>query len=272
MSRHRKTPPPTAPARRPQPAPQAPAAAMNGTALPHDATAALLQVRAAIAALRRDVNARLDALDRQVEALLPHHPAVPPQPTMARETVSPASSEPTVARAPATGIKVGDQVYVPSLGGTYTVVEAAADGRTFKVQANQLRVHVRAGEMWRLDENEGAQTPAAKATKPALNAAIPEIDLHGYTEDEALVTLELFCIMPLPPHPTRTRHPRQRERDLARCGAQRIGAQLPGQNRRHRAALPRRRRRHAGGTGPMTVPAAAAPGGRPRRPTGVGPG
>ena len=34
--------------------------------------------------------------------------------------------------------------------------------------------------------------PATKAVQPALNADIPEIDLHGCTEDEALVTLELF--------------------------------------------------------------------------------
>jgi DNA mismatch repair protein MutS2 len=157
--------------------------------------------------LRRDVNARLDALDAQVRGLLPHHPVVPPEPATVEQ---PAPEPPTAAAQPqptaAKQVRVGEQVYVPRLGGTYAVVEAAPDGRSFKVQAGNVRVKVRADELWTLDEEREAQPSVRQGiSRPELSAAIPEIDLHGYTEQEALVTLELFLH-----HAFTTRTPRVR--------------------------------------------------------------
>jgi hypothetical protein len=206
MSRRHKTQHP--PAARPPAVPAPPrAASTNGTTPPDDTTAALLQLRAAIAGLRRDVNARLDALDAQVQALLPHHPAAPPKPVSVEQTApEPPAALAEPHPAAAKQVKVGEQVYVPRLGGTYAVVEAAPDGRSFKVQANNVRVKVRADELWRLDEERETEPSARQgANRPELSAAIPEIDLHGYTEQEALVTLELFLH-----HAFTTRTPRVR--------------------------------------------------------------
>lgn len=142
----------------------------------------MVELRAALAALRRDMNARLDALDARLDALLPQHPAVTPA----------APRAALAAPSPSKAVKVGDQVYVPRLGGTYTVVEAAPDGRAFKVQTGHLRVYVRSDELWRLDG--AAEQPATpqQPVRPSVDPAIPDIDLHGCSEQEALVTLELF--------------------------------------------------------------------------------
>lgn len=92
-------------------------------------------------------------------------------------------------------MRAGDEVYVPRLGGTYRILEVESSGRSFTVQSGSMRVQVRRDEAWSLD---GAAPPAAKAaprssfTRPELSAAIEEIDLHGFTAEEALVTLELF--------------------------------------------------------------------------------
>ena len=92
---------------------------------------------------------------------------------------------------------MGEEVYVPTLGGTYTVVEVSPSGRTFKVQAGVMRVQVRQDEVWTLDAetpvpSTGAGQGAAPRARPELSAHIPEIDLHGFSERDALVTLELF--------------------------------------------------------------------------------
>ncbi len=204
MSRRHKTHHPPV-SRPPAASAPPPAASTNGTAPPGDTTAALLQLRDAIAGLRRDVNARLDALDTQVQALLPHHSAAPPEPTAIEQPTPEPQTTPAQPQAvTAKQVRVGEQVYVPRLGGTYPVVEAAPDGRTFKVQANNVRVKVRADELWRLDEEREAP-PGSQTSRPELSAAIPEIDLHGYTEQEALVTLELFLH-----HAFTTRTPRVR--------------------------------------------------------------
>jgi len=103
-------------------------------------------------------------------------------------------------------VRVGDDIYVPRLGGTYAVVEVAPNGQSFKVQAGAMRVELRFDEVWPLDDavhgDKGmplgtARGPTSAArggeyTGPGFNPHIPEIDLHGYSERDALVTLELF--------------------------------------------------------------------------------
>ena len=159
-----------------------PTPASNGAAGPAgDATAELLGLRAQIEELRHELNARLDALAQAVERLLP--------------TCEPPA--PVPERSPVGTVSVGEEVYVPTLGGTYTVVEVSPSGRTFKVQAGVMRVQVRQDEVWALDAetpvpSTGAGREAAPGARPELSAHIPEIDLHGFSERDALVTLELF--------------------------------------------------------------------------------
>lgn len=87
---------------------------------------------------------------------------------------------------------------MPHLGGTYTVVEVAPASHTFKVQYGSVRVQVRSDEVWALDEavikhaKAKGMTPALSQKRPELSTAILEIDLHGYSEEDAIITLELF--------------------------------------------------------------------------------
>jgi dsDNA-specific endonuclease/ATPase MutS2 len=169
------------PATAPLPAATSPLPASNGAAgPPGDATAALVELRAQIEDVRREVNARLDALAQTVERLLP--PCEPP--------------EPSAGRSPVQAVCVGQEVYVPTLGGTYTVVEVSPSGRTFKVQAGLMRVQVRQDEAWALDADappaNRAGTGVAPQAHAELSAHIPEIDLHGFSKRDALITLELF--------------------------------------------------------------------------------
>jgi DNA mismatch repair protein MutS2 len=166
----------------PEPPGIAPTPASNGAAGPAgDVTAELVGLRAQIEEVRHELNARLDALAQAVERLLPA--CEPPAAVPERSTVGPVS--------------VGEEVYVPTLGGTYTVVEVSPSGRTFKVQAGVMRVQVRQDEVWALDgetpvPSTGAGQEPVPGARPELSAHIPEIDLHGFSERDALVTLELF--------------------------------------------------------------------------------
>ena len=141
-------------------------------------------MRAQIEEVRHELNARLDALAQAIERLRP-----PTEPL--------ASVPERPERPPERTVAVGEAVYVPSLGGTYTVVEVSPSGRTFKVQAGLMRVQVRQEEVWALEgatpgaPTEHGQEPAPRV-RPELSANIPEIDLHGFSERDALVTLELF--------------------------------------------------------------------------------
>lgn len=86
---------------------------------------------------------------------------------------------------------------MPRLGGAYRILEIAPNGSTFTVQTGTIRVLVRRDEVWALD-GAAVPPPSRKATNgaphtyPEISATIEEIDLHGFTEDEALITLELF--------------------------------------------------------------------------------
>lgn len=156
---------------------------------PHDRTAELLALRTRIDDTRRELNARLDLLTTAIDHLLPGLNAV--------ETTAPAPSPPS---SPGPTLRPGDEVFVPQLGGTYLVVEVSANGQTFKVHVNGKRVEVRRDDAWALDD---APVPArtgapesdashASRKRPEFDPRILEIDLHGYSEDDALVTLELF--------------------------------------------------------------------------------
>lgn len=147
------------------------------------------------------MNARLDALTQAIEKLLPaHHPAIQHTPSPP-QTTSPQLSTPTTPSQPRTpgkrDMRVGEEVYVPHLGGTYTVVEVAPAGHTFKVQYGSVRVQVRSDEVWALDEVATKHARArdkdtSRQQRPEISTAILEIDLHGYSEEDAIITLELF--------------------------------------------------------------------------------
>jgi len=144
----------------------------------------LLVLRTQIDDVRRELNARLDTLAASVDRLLP---AAPP-------TASPPSER--TARKPRTDLRPGDDVYVPRLNGTYTVVESLAGADTFKVQAGPMRVELRYDEVWPLEDappiKQSSTRFASSPNRPNPNPAIPSIDLHGYSESNALITLELF--------------------------------------------------------------------------------
>jgi len=186
----------------------------GATAPSDDHTAALLALRSEIEGLRRDVDRRLDVLVEAIERLLPTHAEAPLghiAPSVSRASPAATTNEQDpltqhrraserVGRAPA--MRVGDDIYVPRLGGTYAVVEVAPNGQSFKVQAGAMRVELRLDEVWPLDDADhgdkgkplGAThspTGAARGggyTSPGFNPHIPEIDLHGYSERDALVT------------------------------------------------------------------------------------
>lgn len=147
-----------------------------------DRRAELLALQQEIAEARREVNARLDTLASAVERLLsPPAPDTPPADA--------------VTRASQPAIHAGDEVYVPRLGGTYRVMEVASNGQTFKVQTGAVRVQVRADEIWNIDEpapEQARRVEPLAPLRPGFNPAIAEIDLHGYSEGHALITLEYF--------------------------------------------------------------------------------
>lgn len=141
-------------------------------------------------ALRHEVIARLDAIEKSIDRLRP--PTIdgesPPAPD------PPPTSVVVERRRP---IHVNDTVYVPRLGGSFRVLTVSGDGRVLKVQAGPSRVELRRDELWSLSEQEESARSdrgTKKETSPRQNisSAIPEIDLHGYREADALVTLELF--------------------------------------------------------------------------------
>jgi len=189
----------------------------GATAPEDDHRAALLALRSQIEGLRRDVDRRLDVLAEAVEQLLPVSTKAPlghAAPLVAAAPGAMTNEQAALAqhrRAPegvgrAPTVRVGDDIYVPRLGGTYAVVEVAPSGQSFKVQAGAMRVELRVDEVWPLDDavhgDKGTPlgtthrptTPARGGgyTGPSFNPHIPEIDLHGYSERDALVTLELF--------------------------------------------------------------------------------
>jgi len=140
----------------------------------------LQALRAQIDDTRRDVNARLDALAAAVDRLL--------------SATSPGARAPARAARPRPNLHPGDDVYVPRLGGTFSVVEAPPGGQTLKVQAGPMRVELRYDEVWTLDEAPPEPAPghAPSPARPNPNPAIPSVDLHGYSAANALITLELF--------------------------------------------------------------------------------
>jgi DNA mismatch repair protein MutS2 len=144
----------------------------------------LLTIRARIDDVRRELNARLDTLTAAIDRLLPAPPPIasPPRERSIRKT--------------RTDLRPGDDVYVPRLNGTYTVVESLAGADTFKVQAGPMRVELRYDEVWPLEDAPPAEQSSARfvpsPNRPNPNPAIPSIDLHGYSEANALITLELF--------------------------------------------------------------------------------
>jgi len=144
----------------------------------------LRALRAQIDDARRELNARLDTLAAAVDRLLP--------------AASPIASRPDErpVRKPRINPRPGDDVYVPRLNGTYTVVESLAGADTFKVQAGPMRVELRYDEAWPLEDAPPVEQPptrfAPSPHRPNPNPAIPSIDLHGYSEANALITLELF--------------------------------------------------------------------------------
>ncbi len=147
-------------------------------------TAALLALHAEIEQLRDDLNARLDSLAQAVERLLP--------------PVEASAQSLEAAPSPWRAVRVGQRVQVPRLGGVYTVVEIAASGQTLTVQAGAMRVRVRRDDMRTHDE--GPPSPMAPSAgvdqatprQPDLIAHIAELDLHGFSEQEALITLDMF--------------------------------------------------------------------------------
>lgn len=174
---------------------QRPVAPAGGAARPatplstDDGAAELRTLRAAIEETRRELNARLDLLAAAVDRLLP---------ASAAPSAAQASASHPVAK-PRPDLRPGDDVYVPRLGGAYTVVEAPATGNTLKVQAGPMRVELRYDEVWPLDETPTPAPPVAGTSghtpspmRPNPDPAIPSIDLHGYSEANATITLELF--------------------------------------------------------------------------------
>src|SRR5579883_414789 len=175
------------PASNPAPLPKH---AQNGSVPPADDTAEQLPaLRQLIEETRRELNARLDALAAAVDALV-------------QAPARSASARPNPPPAAIPGIKVGDEVYVPSMGATYRVVEIGSAGDQLKLQVGHVRMQVRRSEVWSLDDAQLQlpRQPSKASAKPSppsaprkdLNLNIPEIDLHGYSEADALITLELF--------------------------------------------------------------------------------
>ncbi len=149
-----------------------------------DGIAELRALRAQVEETRREVNERLDALAASIDRLLPVTDAPP----------RPAARAP---RGPRPNLRPGDDVYVPRLGGSYPVVEAPPASETLKVQAGPIRVELRYDEVWSVEDAPPPQpadpiNTASSPTRPNPNPDIPAIDLHGYSEANALITLELF--------------------------------------------------------------------------------
>ncbi len=158
----------------------------NGAeASPSPIRAEVLALRALVEQTRRDLNAQLDRLAEAVERLL-----------FAEDASSQPSTEP-VGQLASRAVLIGQDVYVPRLGRAFPVVEVSSSGQTLTVQRGTLRLRVRRNEVEIREEPIPKETrsPAGEAAttrQPDLNARIPEIDLHGFSAQEALVTLELF--------------------------------------------------------------------------------
>lgn len=227
MSRQRKPPSsertPSAPIQAPRPAAQ-PIAQAQSTSIhqaENQSVAELMQLRQEIAELRQEVNTRLDlmleVIERQVAqaekpALPPVSRTVPPA-TVAgspppRPVVTPAVTPSTRPATPARPVRTmilpsgaviseGEEVYLPRLDKMLFVKEITADGENVTLISGQMRIRAQPDEIWSLNEVRGSgikhvSGKRQQPDRPALNLRIAEIDLHGYTEEQALITLELF--------------------------------------------------------------------------------
>ena len=167
---------------------------MNGAVAPgDDATGQVEALRELIEETRRDINARLDALSAAVDRL---SPAGAP---------TPAGNGTGDSRDVDQAIRAGDEVYVPRLGGTYTVMDVSPSGQEFMVQAGQARVKLRREELWALNGHVSTSGSRVEQERRRLDPSIGEIDLHGFTERDALVTLELFLHHAFAKHMPRVR-------------------------------------------------------------------
>lgn len=89
-----------------------------------------------------------------------------------------------------TSLRLGDRVLLPRLGSEGVVTEVAAN--EVEVQIGRLRVRARPDEVVAAAEGESRPAPAARSSQEAVGSAAVglDLDLRGWTADEALAELE----------------------------------------------------------------------------------
>ena len=94
-------------------------------------------------------------------------------------------------------MKIGDSVQLIDVGSKGKVISDADKKGRYQIQSGYMKIWVEESNLRLLDNHSGTnKQTVGKATRTVKNKverdAKPEIDLRGYTVDEALMDLDMF--------------------------------------------------------------------------------
>lgn len=95
---------------------------------------------------------------------------------------------------PVKEVRLGETVYISSLGQKGQVLTLPDDNGEITVQVGIMKVAVKLSDIRRVDEGDNAATALMSAKKPSprMTSVSPEIDLRGQTVDEALLNVDKY--------------------------------------------------------------------------------
>ncbi|MBM7582054.1 DNA mismatch repair protein MutS2 [Caldicoprobacter guelmensis] len=95
---------------------------------------------------------------------------------------------------PVKEVRLGETVYISSLGQKGQVLTLPDDNGEITVQVGIMKVAVKLSDIRRVDEGDDAATAVISAKKPSprMTSVLPEIDLRGQTVDEALMNVDKY--------------------------------------------------------------------------------
>ncbi len=154
------------------------------------------QTDAAVEELRA-VEAEVAAVEELIEA--PVEPVIEHEPATGHKRIAEPEAPVDVEEEPFDGLKVGDNVFVPSLNSVGEIV-GLGDGSEAEVQVGQFRVRVDPADLEfrsRRSLKKAGREPSyesayADISRPSPESPGLELHLRGYTLDEALPILEEY--------------------------------------------------------------------------------
>ncbi|MBN1120259.1 MAG: endonuclease MutS2 [Anaerolineae bacterium] len=143
-------------------------------------------------AVEAEIAAVEELIAAPVEPVIEHEPAIERQPVIEPET-------PVEVEEPFDGLKIGDNVFVPSLNSVGEIV-SLGDGSEAEVQVGQFRVRADPADLEfrsrrsikKAGRESSYESAYADVSRPSPESPGLELHLRGYTLDEALPVLEEY--------------------------------------------------------------------------------